>query len=188
MCNVLNTKWPVKAAFKPISTVSLSLISPTRIISGSCLKKDLRALAKVKPISSFIWTCPTPSNSYSTGSSAVKIFKWGLLTSFKILYKVVDLPEPVGPVTRIRPWVLWIDFLKLFKSCSSKLSCSKVISPASLLRTRITILSLFAVGKIESLRSTTLPSILKLIAPSWGNLLSAISSLPIILKRVTTAP
>ena len=31
-------------------------------------------------------------------------------------------------------------------------------------------------------------SILKIIAPSCGNLLSAISSFPIILKRVTTAP
>ena len=61
------------------------------------------------------------------------------------------------------------------------------MSPASLFKIRITIRSLFAVGKMERRRSTTLPSILKLIAPSCGNLLSAISSLPIILKRVTTA-
>ena len=54
VCNVLKTKCPVNAAFNPISTVSLSLISPTRIISGSCLKKDLRAEAKVNPISSLI--------------------------------------------------------------------------------------------------------------------------------------
>ena len=38
-------------------------------------KKDLNAAAKLSPMSSFICTCPTPSNSYSTGSSAVKIFK-----------------------------------------------------------------------------------------------------------------
>ena len=75
VCNVLNTKCPVNAAFNPISTVSLSRISPTRMISGSCLKKDLKAAAKLNPISSFICTCPTPSSSYSTGSSAVKIFK-----------------------------------------------------------------------------------------------------------------
>ena len=103
--SVLNTRWPVKAAFKPMSTVSLSLISPTKIISGSWRRNDLKADAKLNPISSLIWTCPTPSSSYSTGSSAVKIFKWGLLTSFKILYRVVDFPEPVGPVTKTSP--LW---------------------------------------------------------------------------------
>ena len=43
-------------------------------------------------------------------------------------------------------------------------------------------------GKMDNLKSTTFPSILKFIAPSCGNLLSAISNLPIILKRVTTAP
>ena len=85
MWRVLKTKWPVKAALSPISTVSLSLSSPIRIISGSWRKKDLNAVAKVNPISSLVWTCPTPSNSNSTGSSAVKIFKSGLLTSFKIL-------------------------------------------------------------------------------------------------------
>jgi hypothetical protein len=35
-----------------ICAVSLSLISPTKITSGSCLKKDLKATAKVKPFSS----------------------------------------------------------------------------------------------------------------------------------------
>ena len=188
MCRVLKTKWPVNAAFNPISTVSLSLISPTKIISGSCRKNDLRADANDKPISSLIWTWPTPSNSYSTGSSAVKIFKCGLLTSLSILYSVVDFPEPVGPVTKISPWVLWIAFLKFFKSTSSKFNCSRVMSPASLFKIRITILSLFAVGRIDKRRSTTFPSILKFIAPSCGNLLSAISNLPIILNRVTTAP
>ena len=44
-----------------------------------------KAVEKLKPISSLIWTCPTPSNSYSTGSSAVKILRWGLETSFRIL-------------------------------------------------------------------------------------------------------
>ena len=41
---------------------------------------------------------------------------------------------------------------------------------------------------MDKRRSTTLPSILKGIAPSCGSLLSAISSLPIILNLVTTAP
>ena len=34
VCNVLKTRWPVRAAFMAISTVSKSLISPTIIISG----------------------------------------------------------------------------------------------------------------------------------------------------------
>ena len=36
---------------------------------------NIKAAEKLNPISSFICTCPTPSSSYSTGSSAVKIFK-----------------------------------------------------------------------------------------------------------------
>ena len=44
-----------------------------------------------------------PSNVYSTGSSIVTIFTSSELISFKIVYKVVDLPLPVGPVTSTIP-------------------------------------------------------------------------------------
>ena len=57
---VLNNKWPVNAALIAISTVDLSLISPTKITSGSCLKNDFSIASKVKPISSFAWIWPTP--------------------------------------------------------------------------------------------------------------------------------
>ena len=46
----------------------------------------------------------TPASRYSTGSSTVMMF---LDSSFRMLsveYIVVDLPEPVGPVTRIAPY------------------------------------------------------------------------------------
>ena len=78
VCRVLKTKWPVSAAFEAISAVSASRISPTKIISGSCRKKDLNALAKVSPISSLTWTWEIPLIVYSIGSSAVKIFTSGL--------------------------------------------------------------------------------------------------------------
>ena len=44
-----------------------------------------------------------PSMPNSTGSSSVIIFRDVLLSSFKILYKVVDLPEPVGPTSKAKP-------------------------------------------------------------------------------------
>ena len=50
--SVLNTKCPVREAFRAMSTVALSLISPTNITSGSCLRKDLNADSKVKFIAS----------------------------------------------------------------------------------------------------------------------------------------
>ena len=49
------------------------------------------------------WIWFMPSSCSSTGSSTVITF---LVGSFRILivaYKVVDLPDPVGPVTRIVP-------------------------------------------------------------------------------------
>ena len=48
VCKVERSKWPVKAALTAIAAVSSSRISPTIIIFGSCLKIDLRPLAKVK--------------------------------------------------------------------------------------------------------------------------------------------
>ena len=51
VCKVLSNKCPVSAALIAISTVDLSLISPTKITSGSCLKKDFRIASNVNPIS-----------------------------------------------------------------------------------------------------------------------------------------
>ena len=56
VCSVLNTRCPVKAALIPVSAVSKSRISPTRITSGSCRKNERSAAAKFSPISSCICT------------------------------------------------------------------------------------------------------------------------------------
>ena len=136
---------------------------------------------------SFIWTCPIPSISYSTGSSAVKIFIPGLLMCFKTLYKVVVLPLPVGPVTNTIPWGELTALINFFKSFSSKPRSLKALSPASLFKIRITTRSLFLVGKSETLKSISFVSDLNVEAPSWGTLLSAISSLLIILTLAITA-
>ena len=71
---VESTRWPVKDACTAISAVSLSLISPTIMMSGSCLSMERRPLAKVSPIFGFTCTCPMPFNWYSTGSSTVMMF------------------------------------------------------------------------------------------------------------------
>ena len=53
VCSVDKTKCPVRAALIASEAVSLSLISPTIIISGSCLTNDLNPMEKVNPISGF---------------------------------------------------------------------------------------------------------------------------------------
>ena len=52
----------------------------------------------------FTWHCTKPSMSYSTGSSAVRIFVCGSFNSDNAAYKVVVLPDPVGPVTTTIPF------------------------------------------------------------------------------------
>ena len=44
-----------------------------------------------------------PSRLYSTGSSAVITFTSGVLMRDRAEYRVVVLPEPVGPVTSTIP-------------------------------------------------------------------------------------
>ena len=50
VCKVDNTKCPVNAALIARPAVSVSLISPTMIILGSCLTKALNPEANVSPI------------------------------------------------------------------------------------------------------------------------------------------
>src|SRR5712691_10251508 len=47
VCRVDKTRWPVSAASRAISIVSLSRISPTRITFGACRRAARRARAKV---------------------------------------------------------------------------------------------------------------------------------------------
>ena len=73
--------------------------------------KDVRARAeidgsappKVRPAFGLTGTWLIPSSWYSTGSSTVTRLMSGDAMCLTAEYSVVDLPEPVGPVTRIMP-------------------------------------------------------------------------------------
>ena len=103
VCIVDNTRCPVKADLTANSAVSLSLISPIIIVSGSCRKTDRRPLAKVKPIFSLIPIWIAPFISASTGSSRQINFVSSRLSMRNMAYKVAVLPLPVGPQISNKP-------------------------------------------------------------------------------------
>ena len=113
------TLWPVIAALTAILAVISSLISPTIITSGSCLRMLLKPDSKVIPIFSFKFIWFNPSIATSIGSSKVSMFIFSFFILFKIEYKVVDLPLPVGPLTITRPFfnftILFIMFCCFFE-------------------------------------------------------------------------
>ena len=74
-----------------------------RTTSGSERRIERSAAAKVRPALGLTCTWLMPGSRYSTGSSTVMTLISGLETMFSVAYSVVDLPEPVGPVTRIIP-------------------------------------------------------------------------------------
>ena len=96
-CSVEKTRWPVMAAWNAISAVSVSRISPTSIMSGSCRKMALNCAANVSPALTFTADWFTPSSSYSIGSSQVIIFVSAELMWLRAEYRVVVFPLPVGP-------------------------------------------------------------------------------------------
>ena len=113
VCKVLTTRCPVMDAFTAISAVSWSRISPIMMMSGSCRRMERSAEEKVSPAFSFTCTWLTPFKFASTGSSTVMILTPSTFNSFNAVYNVVDLPLPVGPVTRISPfgWLrIWSNF------------------------------------------------------------------------------
>ena len=107
VCSVAKTRWPVSAAVSAVEIVSRSRISPTRITSGSWRSAARSASEKdgaSTPTSRWLtmqrlWACRN-----SIGSSIVMMcsVRVRLIESI-IAASVVDLPEPVGPVTRTRP-------------------------------------------------------------------------------------
>ena len=103
VCRVDSTRWPVRLALMAISAVSKSRISPTRMMLGSCRRKDLSAAAKLRPICSFICTWLMPGKLNSTGSSAVMMLVSTVFSLAMDEYRVFVLPEPVGPVTSTMP-------------------------------------------------------------------------------------
>ena len=109
VCSVAKTRWPVSAVSIAVSIVSRSRISPTSTMSGSSRRAARRARAKLSVsrctsrwlIRHFCGLCTN-----STGSSIVMMcsLRVRLMLSM-IAESVVDLPEPVGPVTTTSPFV-----------------------------------------------------------------------------------
>jgi len=64
---------------------------------------DLRAFPNVRPALGLTAVCLIVGITYSMGSSTVIALILGLLMVINAVYRVVVLPEPVGPVVRIRP-------------------------------------------------------------------------------------
>ena len=124
-----------------ICAVSRSRISPTMMMSGSARIIERRPLANVRPALGLIWTCVMPSSWYSTGSSIVMMFCSTVLSWFSAPYSDVDLPEPVGPVTRTAPWACENAFVKRSRACGSMPSCSSSIMTFDWSRIRMTTFS-----------------------------------------------
>ena len=125
--------------------------------------------------------------SASTGSSTVTIFTCSLFSALNAVYKVVDLPLPVGPVTNRIPYGLASICCSI--DISSRFRPSSLISLVrlSLEEIRITIFSPCTVG-IEEIRiSYSRRSTITDIRPSCGFLFSEISIPPMILIRVEIA-
>ena len=115
-----------------------------------------------------------PSSSYSTGSSAVRIFVPILLTSLRGCVKGSCFTRTcrtsynkntIGSVNCSA-------YSVMISSGMDSFSMSRLIADWS--RTRHTTLSPNEVGKVETRRSTGLPPIVILIRPSCGILRSAI--------------
>ena len=105
--SVANTRWPVSAAVSAVEIVSRSLISPTRITSGSWRSAAFRPSAKLcasAPSSRWLTMHFLCLCRNSIGSSIVRMCSWRVsLIRSSIAASVVDLPEPVGPVTSTKP-------------------------------------------------------------------------------------
>ena len=116
VCKVEKTRCPVRAACMAVSAVCKSRISPTRIMSGSWRRMDRSPEAKSYPFwgSACVWVIP--GMWYSIGSSIVTIFISDERIFLTKAYRVVVLPDPVGPVVRIMPF----GFLSSFASSSRR--------------------------------------------------------------------
>ena len=112
--SVLRTRWPVSAAISAGSIVSMSRISPTRMMSGSsrsALRRPREKLFTSQPTSRWQIVLFLSRWRNSIGSSMVMMCLRRLaLMESMIEARVVVLPLPVVPVTRIRPRSNWATF------------------------------------------------------------------------------
>ncbi len=167
--------------------VSPSRISPIITTLGAWRRMARSATAKVIPMLARTCTWLMPDISYSTGSSTVMILRSGRLMVLRQAYSVVVLPDPVGPVTRRIPSGCAIIFSKIFWSSEKKPSLGRPRARFCLSRIRMTMLSPWLVGTVETRRSSTRPRMLTWIRPSCGLRFSEIFIAAIILMRLTMA-
>ena len=187
VCSVESTRWPVRDACTAICAVSRSRISPTITTSGSWRKIARKPRAKL--ISTLPLTCvwPIPGSMYSTGSSMVRILRALSLISDRPAYRVVVLPEPVGPVTRIMPWGLRRPWRNPRSTAGGIASCARRSCPDCLSSKRSTTRSPWAEGIVDMRISTAWPAIRTEMRPSWGTRRSAISRRAMTLSRDTSS-
>jgi EmrB/QacA subfamily drug resistance transporter len=121
------------------------------------------------------------------GSSIVTMLRSPSWSRPSAAYKVVVLPEPVGPHTSTAPLGSWIAASRRPRSVGGRPSASSVIGPRLLSRTRMTTASPSTVGRVTTRRSITRSSIASETRPSWGSRRSAMSRLVMILIRETAA-
>ena len=81
----------------------LAALVPQQVLIVSARGQTSSAEPNVSPAFVCTWIWLIPRSRYSTGSSTVMMLRSGWLRMFSVAYRVVDLPEPVGPVTRIAP-------------------------------------------------------------------------------------
>ena len=148
---------------------------------------ERRAEAKVRSTLLLTWIWLIPSISASTGSSTVTILTSSLFSSLRAVYRVVDLPLPVGPVTKIIPKGLAIIWSKRAISSGASPSSFLFLVRFSLEEIRITIFSPCTVGMEEIRISYSCLSTTMDIRPSCGFLFSEMSIPPMILMRVEMA-
>ena len=185
VCSVVSTRCPVIAARMQICAVSASRTSPTMITSGSWRRNARSAVAKSMPTEWRTCTWFRPLKRYSTGSSTVEMLTVGALIRLRQVYKVVLLPEPVGPVTKMSPCGALAASKKSLACRSLKPSFCRLAGIAPFSRSRITIFSPYTVGTVLTRRSTRRSPYFMAIAPSCGTRFSAMSIFARIFKRET---
>ena len=107
VCRVEKTRWPVSARVRASWMDSRSRISPTRRTSGSSRRAERSARSNEglsRPTSRWLTAERLCSCTYSMGSSMVRMCSERVsLMRAMMEARVVDLPDPVGPVSSTRP-------------------------------------------------------------------------------------
>ncbi|MNN57011.1 hypothetical protein D3C81_1719740 [compost metagenome] len=118
----------------------------------------------------------------------VQTFTSSVASCLRVVYSVVVLPEPVGPVTRMMPLGWPVMLCQRRRSSAEKPSWSKPLSSTSGSKMRITSFSPKAVGRVDKRSSISPPSgALVLTRPSCGLRFSATFIRPRLFSRLTMA-